>query len=237
MKAALEELVSALNSAKDIVELHAQLQTAFWAKWAAIASLAGVIVSVGAIALAFMSIRLARHANALTREMGQMQNQAYIHATKAEFGRYGNVLIYLKNSGLTPATHFAVNATAKIVPHGTVSASISFRSDNFKIWSAIGAGDEISVSILEGDEQTNAYATRPEDNEVLLISGQITYCSIFNEDHLTQFAFFVDKKYSGSTRFRRPTANLITFHKTKPNASKPVDTNVLLDDNEPANNR
>ncbi|NEH57544.1 hypothetical protein GR198_17515 [Rhizobium leguminosarum] len=232
MTGALEDFFTALNSAKDILELHAQLQMAFWAKWAAIASFVGVAVSSAAIGFAFMSLRLARKANTLNREMSEMQNQAYVHATKAQFGQYGNVLLYLKNSGLTPATQFAVSATAKIVRHGTVSASITFRNDDFKIWSALGAGDEIPISILEGDEQTKTYSGLPGGNQVLLISGQITYCTIFNKDHLTQFAFFVDQKYSSSKRFRRPTANLITFHKLGSKAPWPASTNVLLDDND-----
>ncbi|MBY3043699.1 hypothetical protein [Rhizobium leguminosarum] len=229
---AIERILAAIPSAKDMLDLQAQLDMAYWARWAAISSFVGILVSIGAIASAYWSLRLARQANALTREMGQMQNQAYVHATKAQFGQYGNVLLYLKNSGLTPATHFSVNATAKIVRHGTVSASISFHNEDFKIWSALGAGDEVPVSILEGDEQTRSYADLPGDNEVLLISGQISYCTIFNEDHLTQFAFFVDQKYSRSTRFRRPTANLITFHKIAADVSPPEPANVLLDDND-----
>lgn len=231
---AIHRILAEIPPARDMLDLQAQLNMAFWAKWAAISSFVGILVSMGAIYGAFRSLQLARSANALTREMGQMQNQAYVHAKSAELGKFGNVLIHLHNTGLTPATHFMVNGSAKLVRHGTVTASISFQNEDFKIWSSLGAGDEAPVSILEGDPITQQFAASAKEDDVLLVSGQIIYCTVFNEDHLTQFAFFMDSRYPMSKRFRRPTANLVTFHKIgeATGIRRPETTTVRLDNND-----
>jgi hypothetical protein len=154
-----------------------------------------------------------------------------VHAAAAKFGSYGNVILTCKNSGLTPATHFAVNATAKVVAQGKVSSSISFVNNGFKIWSSLGAGEELTVSILEGDVAIHRFKNQ-DSAERLLISGQIIYTTIFNHDHMTQFAFYVEQSTMG--RFRRPTANLTTFWRIPKSGAKapkpPVP--VLLDEND-----
>jgi hypothetical protein len=215
---------------------------AFWAKWMFWATVGSLAVSLAAIIFAFLSFREsrksandARKASQDSRQVGEFQTQAYVYAASARFGEGGNILIACKNGGSTPATHFSVNAIAQIVPRGRVTASISFRNDKFKIWSALGAGDELTVSVLEGDKDVRQFADLPGDNELLLVSGQIVYCTIFNHDHLTQFAFYVDAKTR--QKFRRPTSNLVTFWRI-PKAGMPPPRppqTIRLDENEDVN--
>ncbi|MDO5896549.1 hypothetical protein [Agrobacterium sp. Azo12] len=204
-------------------DLQAQLDMASWAGWMFWATLFSVAASALAVLLAAKSL-------SATRQIGESQTQAYILASEANFGSKGNILITVRNTGLTPATHFAVNATAKIVQPGKVTESISFVNHGFKVWSALGSGMEYKVSVLEGDETIKSFHNNSLSGDLLLVSGQVTYCTVFNHDHLTQFAFFVQK---GTTRFRRPTSNLITFHRLRKNkAASSRIVEVRLDEND-----
>jgi hypothetical protein len=73
----------------------------------------------------------------------------------------------------------------------------------------------------------------PHDRQVLLVSGQMIYCTVYNQDCLTQFAFYIE---AGSrSKFRKPTANLVTFHAVRDGemAARTASASVTLDDNEP----
>ncbi|MGR9149484.1 hypothetical protein [Rhizobium leguminosarum] len=236
---AMERLAAAAPAAKDMLDLQAQIDMAYWAKWMFWASIGSLSVSLVAIVAAFSSLRASREAAADSRkaaadsrEVGEFQTQAYVHARSARLGTKGNVIIACKNSGLTPATHFSVNATAKIVSPGNVAASISFKTDGFKTWSALGANDELTVSILDGDPVVSQFARTQGGDDKLLVSGQITYCTIFNHDHVTQFAFYAEPRTKH--RFRRPTASLTTFSRIPEQGfpSPQSELPVLLTDND-----
>lgn len=235
---AFKELAQKFGDAQSALDLQAQLVMAYWARWSAVATFIGLAVSALALYGAWRSLRLTREALRLTREANaiatkasEMQTQAYVHAASARFGINNNILINCKNSGITPATHISLNGTAKLVRKGRVTASIEFATGGFKTWSALGANEEASVSFLEQNQIVKQFADLAGEYEVLLISGQIIYCTVFNHDHLTQFAFYVEP--DTSKRFRRPTANLITFHRLNGKMATTVDpVEVILDDNE-----
>jgi hypothetical protein len=206
----LREFAANMPATKDLLDLHAQQTMAAWAQpmfWATVASAAlGLFALYGA----YRTLSLTRKAIKDAREIGENQTQAYVHASKASFGSQDNVIVSCKNSGLTPATHFSVNGEAKIVKRGMASSSITFHNDEFKTWSSLGATDELTVGILAGNKAIRQFKRGPTDpDDLLLITGQIIYCTVFNHDHLTQFAFYVEP--TSQTRFRRPTANLVTF--------------------------
>ena len=144
------------------------------------------------------------------RRGSEIQAQAYVHASKAAFGT-SSILISCKNTGLTPAIHFAVNGEARIVERGTVSSSISFKNDGFKIWSALAANDELSVVVdVDPTILTRFRSNQCGRDDMLLVTGQIIYCTVDNHDHLTQFVFYVDG--NDKRHFRRPTtANVKAF--------------------------
>ncbi|KAB2728632.1 hypothetical protein [Brucella anthropi] len=200
---------------RDWLDLNAQVEMAYWARWTVIVSTIALLASIAAVWAAFSTLRT-------TRKLGQQQNQAYLYASSMKYGAFENVIVECHNTGLTPATHFSLNATARIVKRGNVTASIHFNDDDFKTWTALGADQKLTASILDDDETVKRFRSGPKNkDDILLVCGQIVYCTVFNEDHLTQFAFFVD--HTISDRFRRPVANLIAFHKIgKPRARERI---------------
>lgn len=188
----------------EIRSLAAQETTALWTMLMAIFTLLAAIFAAIAAYLAFRSLRSAQRTS-------KLQNDAYVYALAAEYGKNNNVLVTIKNTGLTPASHFSVNCLAKIVPNGSVEASVGFASDGFKTWSALGAGQEETVSALDLIEvyQNFKHMLPLPGSPVLMICGQIKYTTMANERHLTQFVFYV---HQGEAQFLRPTNNLKTFH-------------------------
>ncbi|MBO9108022.1 MULTISPECIES: hypothetical protein [Agrobacterium] len=227
----LRELANALGDMRALQDLQAQLDMAYWAQAMFWSSVGGCIASVVAIFLAGGTYIQSTRAISLTRQIGENQTQAYVLASKAEFGSKGNILITCSNNGETPAAYFSVNASAKVVQPGNVTASISFIDDEYKTWSALAAHSELSVTVLDSDPVVADFRRAPYTEDLLLISGQVVYRTIFGHDHLTQFAFFVTK---GSSRFRRPTGKLDTFRRLpqEPSATLRQHVDVVLEDDE-----
>lgn len=210
------------NSTISERDLLAQQEMASWAAAAFWATAASVVVSAVALAGLFSSLAQTRKAIGDNRQLGEAQIQAYVQATKMEIGSSGTPVVHCLNSGSTPATHFAVSAVAQRVKLGSVESSIVFDPNRFKVWSALGAGSELSVALDVKDTQLiqDFVAGRYARDEVLLISGQIVYCTVFNHDHETQFAFFAHP--STPKRFRRPTSNLKSYHRISTNSSRAI---------------
>lgn len=209
------------GDARDIADLVAQQQMASWAQWMFWATMASVVVSALALFGLLTSLRQTAAAIKDNRQVGEATAQAYVHAVEAEFGSSLNILVSLMNSGSSPATHFSVAGTARLIPRGEVTDAIGFTNGPFKTFSALGAGETLTVgigpySVISDFRQ----GTTPED-QILLICGQVIYCTIFNHDHETQFAFYVDPL--DRRRFRRPTSNIRAFWRV-PKEGLPVAT-------------
>jgi hypothetical protein len=197
---------------RDSLDLAAQQEMAFWARWMLWVTVASVALSGIALFAAWRSLMLTRRAVMDTREIGESQTQAYVHASFARFGDKENIVITCKNSGLTPAGAFSINATASIVQKGAVSQSIKFPSKNYKTWTGIGGGEERDVSILEGDEVISNFGRRViDDGSRILVSGNIVYETVFNHLHRTQFEFFCG--VIGKNKMSRPTAQMVAFER------------------------
>jgi hypothetical protein len=83
--------------------------------------------------------------------------------------------------------------------------------DGFKTYSALGPGQELSVTLgRECDSLINEVLKgRVSPDNVILITGTVIYCTIFNRDHRTDFAFYCQPK--GGPRFQRPPSNMKAF--------------------------
>lgn len=200
----------------------AQQQMACWTTWIFWTSAAGVIVSAFALLGLFRSLRQTRQAIGDAREIGEFQTQAYVLVEKADFGKSNGIILTIRNTGQTPATHFSVAGTVKRVKRGTISKSLDFTSTNFKTWSALGSGTSLTVNLGNGNfEDVGAFWKQgfPAD-EALIVSGRVVYSTIFNHDHETQFGFYAD--HDAPDHFRRPVANLRVFWRipSKPKAAR-----------------
>jgi hypothetical protein len=193
------------------LDLVAQRAMVCWAEWAFLATSTSVIVSAVALIGLFSSLRQTKRAIRDNREIGEVEAQAYVHAASAKFGETNNILIACKNTGATPASHFSVNGTAKVVKRGAISGSIAAAKNGFKTWPALGPGEELTVSIDNSRELIKKFLQNRDQDDILLVSGSIIYCTIFNHDHVTDYAFFVDNR--SPTRFRRPVAQARAFHR------------------------
>lgn len=208
--AALRKFAENLPAAMDLADLQAQQDMAYWAKWMFWATLASLAASILAVCGLFVSIRQTHRAIRDTREIGEMQVQAYVHITKATFGKFSPFVIHCKNTGQTPASHFGVRARTTLCTPGSVSSSIDMQSLDtvpWKLWTGLGAGEEQSVAVNVPD--SSAVDAFPGEGQILLVYGQVLYCTVFNHDHVTDFAFYTDKASRG--RFRKPTTNLRAY--------------------------
>lgn len=79
---------------------------------------------------------------------------------------------------------------------------------------SLGVSDDLTISILARDPALKEFYRRQNANEMLVISGQITYQTIFQSEHLTQFVFYVDGM--DRRKFRRPPVKLVTFSPLDP---------------------
>jgi hypothetical protein len=225
----ISALTQSLQTVRELRDLEAQIDMAFWAQamfWTTVGTL---LVTLILARSAFASFNQAQEATRLAREVGEYQTQAYVHAESAAYGQRGNILIYCKNGGATPASHFSICVNAKLVEVGNVTNSITFEGDEYKTWTSLAAGELRAASVLEGDPIVSQFYKAPHISQRLLVSGQIIYCSVFNHDHLTQFAFYVEPE---QRKFRRPTANMVTFHRIDDSTPNNVSEVTLDDDRE-----
>lgn len=205
---AAKQFAANLPSQLELLDLAAQQEMALWAKLMFWATAVSVVLSAFAVAAVFYSLRQTRRAIKDTREIGEHQTQAYVHAISAEI-KDGRIWVKCKNSGMTPASHFAVNDSVRIVERGRIKESLTFSEDGFKTWTAIGAQQELTIGIDHDWEMVADFHKAGKiGDDVLLVFGQITYCTMFNHDHVTQFAFY---KPRGSANFARPVAALKAF--------------------------
>ncbi|MGO4449099.1 hypothetical protein AB4Y96_09245 [Phyllobacterium sp. TAF24] len=204
-----------LQQEREELDLFAQRSMARWSFWTVLVSALSVVVSTVALFGLFRSLSHTRLAITDARQIGEYEIQAYVHASKLELGSGAkSIILTCKNTGSTPASHFAVGAMAQKVKLGQVERSIRFDDLNLKVWSTLAANDELTVNldvknfnIVEEYVQGGSFL----EDEVLLISGHIHYVTVFNHDHETQFAFFAHPRHK--LQFRRPTSNLRSFNR------------------------
>ncbi|ESY72771.1 hypothetical protein X743_14420 [Mesorhizobium sp. LNHC252B00] len=212
---ALQKFTENLPATKDLLDLQAQQDMVYWTRMTTWAAFASAALSVAGLLGLFWSLSQTRRAIRDSRELGEHQTQAYIHASKAEFGKE-QLIISCKNTGQTPATHFGVRGSLTKCVRGSIEKSIdvdSLISQPWKLWTAIGAGEELTVILNAKNELLIREFVSGSflENEVLLVTGQVLYCTVFNHDHMSDFAFYVEQR--ATNRFRRPTANLRAYYR------------------------
>lgn len=193
------------------LDLTAQQSMAWWTRAMFWTTAASIMLSAGALAGLLISLRMTAQTIKDARISSELQNQAYAFISEIKYGDRSPLIATCKNTGLTPATHFSIAATAQVVKMGQISESANFDSSDFKTWSPLGPGNETTVALSAKDDDLIARFVRHEfDNDhALVISGTLVYCTIYNQDHETQFVFYAER----DGRFRRPTAALISFHR------------------------
>jgi hypothetical protein len=210
-----------LSEIVSVLDLAAQQDMAFWTRLTFFASAASVLLSLGALIGLFLSLRQTRRAIADTREIGEYQIQAYVHASKLEYAGAGRLNLYCKNTGATPAAYFSVASDTRVVKISDIKASDPTEASGFKTWPALGGGDERSVGLTVDVKSVLDFQNglRKED-EALLVVGRILYRTIFNHDHETHFTFYVDR--ASPKTFRQPTsANVTAFRRIADGGPRP----------------
>lgn len=195
------------------LDLAAQKSMAWWTRAMFWTTVASIILSAGALVGLLISLRQTARTIKDARISSELQNQAYAFVSNIEYGSRSPLIAKCKNTGLTPATHFSIAATAQVVKLGQVSESANFTDRDFKTWSRLGPGEETSAALSVKENDLIRRFTQLEfgKDEVLVISGTLIYCTIYNQDHETQFLFYAER--GSRARFRRPTAALVSFHR------------------------
>jgi len=191
------------NTDKD---LQAQQDMAYWAFMMFIASVASVIVSVGALVMLLRSLRQTEKAISTDRDVGHAQVRAYIaispEGPMALPGQVPTATIKFKNSGQSPAYRFREIAALMICEHPLADHQkrlIEFAADERIPSQTIQAGAEIR------DEATDIGIMTREDFEIIRDNGaRRLYCTalaayddVFGVPHETNLcAYSIVKKLS-----------------------------------------
>ncbi|TIX89169.1 hypothetical protein [Rhizobium sp. P44RR-XXIV] len=211
----------------DIVQaadLATQKQMACWAGLSFGGTILSVVLSALALIGLFISLELTRRSITHTRELGQAQTRAYVHAASAGHlwdntdGSY-TVLLWVENVGETPAKVFEIGATLKKVRQGQITSSIKAESYEMKAWSALGPKlkpTSVRLDLQKFTELAREFRSPVEDH-VILLTGTIRYQDIFDRWFETDFALYTHatnpKGPEAHIKFRRPTAQIRSYEK------------------------
>lgn len=196
----------------ELLDLQAQQSMATAAWWMFGATLVATVLSAGALFALVTSLRQTRRVIQDTREIGEHQTQAYVHAADLVGKQTSGLILTVANTGLTPSSHFSLNYTAQVVSRGRVFSQYHFRRDNFVTYSALGPGEKLSVGLNVPRSALSKEGLFLRGGDILLITGTIIYSTVFNHDYETQFVFFGRPTKDG-LYFQRSPANLRTFNR------------------------
>lgn len=217
---ALRLVAAKLPATKDLLDLQAQQDMAFWAKWMFWVSAASVVLSAFALLAVLWSLRQTSRAISDARTLGEDQTRAYVHVSSARHSwtdvGYGLVLS-VENVGDTPARVFEIGGRLQKAKIGAVSEVIVHQTYPMKRWGTIGT--KVPATTVRLD--TTAFRDlivefgRPIDGHVLLLTGTVRYQDIYNKWFETDFAFYSYTAATGEpdreSKLRRPTAQLRSY--------------------------
>ncbi len=181
--------------------------------WTRCGILASVVLGVVGALLLWLTLKRTREANetaqkavAVTREVGQHQSRAYLHIEKVE-GYWGDVtgrefspLIYVKNTGMTPARWFEVKWKYFKLDRGSKLDSVEkffaeVRGDKeikFMRYMALGSQSEWSVRAWPADGEFGEGLYRERKGKRLFVAGVLRYETMYGEVFESEFVFSAD---------------------------------------------
>lgn len=174
-------------------DLKAQQDMAYWAMWLLVVGIGQAFISVFGIFFIWDSLRLSRvatkaalDANAVTREIGEAQSRAYLSVTKGAVRFRGGelspiVVIWVKNTGQSPALNARVVCTAKRV-RNQQSSDKKPDVGYYRLAMRIGANSEdiFEFDIPEVAAQPSKNVVAPERFD-FRVDGFVEYQSVFGE--------------------------------------------------------
>ena len=187
------------NYRRDENDLVAQKTSALWSYLMGSAAVIGMILSAFGIFLIWRTFSATKEANEIAKETGRDQSRAYVDIEKAEL-RLGSqamsnpgILVYVRNSGSTPAKWFSIESAVSIRPVDLEASSISdlnLHDKFFLRWNAIAGPSQLTVPVSvknEIEELRQAYLS-PATHQII-VGGIIRYETIFDEIFETEFLF------------------------------------------------
>lgn len=164
--------------------------------------------------------RAGRDAVNVTRKIGKSQTRAYVHVVKAQFSFSGDVdvVLAIKNTGLTPAKWFEVGAVSKVFPRGEGSQdwkSVDFSEvKKFERWPSLANGHPLTAGAgSDSESDIIRHVIGNEYRQFFLVYGIIRYETMFDEIYETQFAFHSGANISDEAELGRPPIHLQTYKK------------------------
>lgn len=155
-----------------------------------------------------------------TREIGRDQMRGYISVEQVTIdfrGSYQNgftngrhdalgFVIWVKNSGLTPITKYALHYRARIVLRGDIPKTFATESGVTPTWGSLHVGRSLSFSI---DDRPLAElihnAADGDDSRYLMLDGRVEFDTIFGETRREYFKVSADAHRIRDYRRRRST--------------------------------
>mgnify|MGYP000630675295 CR=1 FL=1 len=192
----IQEIVEASRDAeRREYDLSAQEAMARWSLWTSIASLAGVAVSLLAVAGVYLSLGQTRQALTDNRAMGEAELRAYIgkgqlrwvshwriEDKKSIFWRFQ---LALTNTGATPTRNLIVRTCSRVKPHGVEMAAMPADVNSFRTQIA----SKESMGVLTFDMNGQELVEIMLGNQILFIFCEVSYGNAINprSTHITQF--------------------------------------------------
>ncbi|AMX99973.1 hypothetical protein A4R29_11070 [Mesorhizobium ciceri biovar biserrulae] len=222
---ALRLVAANLPATKDLLDLQAQQDMAFWAKWMFWGTVVSIVLSAFALLAVLGSLRQTSRAIGDARKLGEDQTRAYVHVNSAKHSwtdvGYGLVLS-IENVGETPARVFEIGGRLQKAKIGEVSGVIVPATYPMKRWAAVGPKVPATTVRLDTAAFNDLIVEfrQPVAGHVLLLTGTVRYQDIYNKWFETDFAFFSHTAITGEpdreSKLRRPTAQLRSYVSVEP---------------------
>lgn len=172
---AAETLKEAAAIHREVRDLQAQEDMAFWAKWMLYATCGSIVISAFALVGLFSSLIQTRRAIQDNREIGEAQTIAYMTAENLQFRLVSGssppftpiIDSHWRNSGSTPAFDFQVNYNIVMVKRktGEIFPDLNLPANVEQGARSVSAGSEISA------HANNSQKSSLQEHIALLTTG------------------------------------------------------------------
>lgn len=163
---------------------EAAIDTANWAKKQFWATVWEIVALVGTIAVAVFAVFAAFSANRISRESAERQLRAYVCVMNTKISRENDrvihAVVYMKNSGQTPARNVTSRTTISIGP--VIDFSPREDDDGVGSRATIGAGDPYTLQARSESLDDEVWTEVFNRDIPFWVWGELSYDDIFGKE-------------------------------------------------------
>lgn len=209
-----EQNNSSADAQRSDNDLYAQQEMADWAFLMAAGSAAGFLLSIIGIGLIYVTFRATRQANAIARQVGIDETQAYVHLKSIRWYEAGDnfhFVFFVQNSGTTPCLRFTTSAIMTISQPGQPAIPHDPITVNNVGWSALPGNEVFTCDVAPAPAIPIGQIRSRDKSDLLIVSGTIKYQTFYGDWFMSEFSFMgrgrgirTEKETDGTRMSRTP---------------------------------